>query len=129
MYDYEYWLFDDTAEVWSPFLTEDMQETFRVGGYYTAEISQGLRLVAINTPLYYTNNDQVDPNTDAGSVYLRRKKLMRLDPAGMLAWMTSVLDSAVSNGEKVVMSYHIPSGFVAGAGFQFKIVRNISNLL
>lgn len=101
MYPYEYWLYDQTAEIWSDFLDSDMQSTFKLGGYYTHLISPGLRVVALNTALYYSYNTYVNPQ-------------VHTDPAGQLAWMASVMDSAKANGEKVIVIYHVPTGYVGG---------------
>lgn len=106
MWDYEYWLFDYTAEAWSPFLDSTMQATFVKGGYYTTIITPGLRLVAVNTALYYDKNLEVDPT-------------IHTDPAGQIAWLTGVLTTAKQNNEKVFMIYHVPAGYNAGLTSQF----------
>eukprot|EP01105_Mastigella_eilhardi_P015156 TRINITY_DN3447_c0_g1_i2.p1 TRINITY_DN3447_c0_g1~~TRINITY_DN3447_c0_g1_i2.p1 ORF type:complete len:438 (-),score=132.06 TRINITY_DN3447_c0_g1_i2:32-1315(-) len=106
MYDYEYWLYDRTADTWSEYLSTDMQATFRKGGYYTTLITTGLRVIALNTAVLYYHNNFVNPANDS-------------DPAGMFAWAKQVLDTAVANDEKVMMIYHIPVGFMSGVQCQF----------
>ncbi|KAH3762334.1 sphingomyelin phosphodiesterase acid-like 3 [Pelomyxa schiedti] len=111
MYDYEYWLYDETAVAWSPFLDSNMQATFKQGGYYTKLISTGFRLVALNTAMYFTENDYIDPNIHS-------------DPAGMMEWVDGILATAKANGERVLMIYHIPPGYNAGMLCQFYNVYN-----
>lgn len=66
MYDYEYWLYEDAANIWSSFLADDMKETFISGGFYTTLLTTGLRIIALNTVLYCNSNNQVDPETNTG---------------------------------------------------------------
>ena len=79
MYDYEYWLYDGTAEIWSNYLDAEMQETFKSGGFYTTVITTGLRLVALNTVLYEHANNYVNESTPGISaiVFLLIKILAR----------------------------------------------------
>ena len=56
------------------------------GGYYTLKTPHGIRIVALNTNLYYTSNKQVDNETD---------------PADQLYWLNQTLSQAMRNHEKV----------------------------
>ncbi|NWR59894.1 ASM phosphodiesterase, partial [Bucorvus abyssinicus] len=42
------WLYDAMAEAWQGWLPPDALDTLRVGGFYTAQVWPGLRLVALN---------------------------------------------------------------------------------
>ena len=59
------------------------------GGYYTLTTRTGVRVIALNTNMYYK-----DPLTK----YLE-------DPADQLAWLDDQLTAAASNNEKVSSGY------------------------
>lgn len=61
------------------------------GGYYTSLIRPGLRLIALNTNLYYTRNRLAQNFTDSD------------DPAGQVNWFNDTLAAAVRNKEKVTL--------------------------
>lgn len=56
------------------------------GGYYTVKTKHGLRIVALNTNLYYTSNKAI---------------LNELDPADQLQWLNTTLFQAKTNNDKV----------------------------
>lgn len=56
------------------------------GAYYTIKTQHGLRVIALNTNLYYTSNKAI---------------LKSSDPADQLAWLNSTLSHARNNQEKV----------------------------
>lgn len=90
------WVFDIAAEDWMRWLPEDTKETILKGGYYTVSPQSGFRIVALNSNVCYTYNwwnffDEIDP-------------------FGQLKWLVEVLVQAESNGEKVHILSHIPSG-------------------
>lgn len=93
-------IYNHTAEMWREWIGEEEQmENFRKGGYYTRLIPtqscQTLRMVVLNTNLYYTS--------DKATTGMK-------DPTGQLRWFRSVLDSARSQDEKVIVAAHIPPG-------------------
>lgn len=65
--------------------------------FYTELIRPGLRLVALNTPLYYSLNFLVDHYVP--------------DPSGQLAWLRGTLEAARKAREFVYVSTHIPLGY------------------
>ena len=60
--------------------------TFLLGGYYTVKTRHGIRIVAVNTNLYYIPNRQV---------------LNETDPAGQFKWLNETLAHAREKQEKV----------------------------
>lgn len=59
---------------------------FDTGAYYTLKTPTALRIVGLNTNLYYTSNKQVD-NID--------------DPADQFVWLENVLKYSNISAEKV----------------------------
>ncbi|XP_078449946.1 cyclic GMP-AMP phosphodiesterase SMPDL3A isoform X1 [Lampetra planeri] len=94
-------LYDRVADMWSGWLTEESQALFRKAGFYTqlvpgARSSAALRVVSLNTNLYYTPNHQT---------------LGLPDPGGQLAWLRDVLSLARHHQEKVYVVAHVPPGY------------------
>ena len=56
------------------------------GGYYTVKTAQGIRIVALNTNLYYTSNKQAANESD---------------PSDQFRWLNQTLSTAQQNQEKV----------------------------
>ncbi|KAH9491715.1 Acid sphingomyelinase-like phosphodiesterase 3b [Bulinus truncatus] len=69
----------------------------KTGGFYAVKlkVNPKIRLLALNTNLYYTS-DKLTPNIS--------------DPVGQFAWMENQLKEAKSNGEKVILTGHVPPG-------------------
>ncbi|CAG5119836.1 unnamed protein product [Candidula unifasciata] len=87
-------IYDQVSEMWENWISNQTQvEQFRQGGYYVARIAPKLRLLALNTNLYYTNN-KLTANVS--------------DPAGQMAWLDDQLKDARSKGDKVIVTGHIP---------------------
>ena len=59
---------------------------FFTGGYYTVKSVSGLRILALNTNLYYTS-DKVTAGIP--------------DPADQFRWMEHVLNNSLANNEMV----------------------------
>jgi len=91
-----FYIYDYAAEQWKDFLQPSSLKTVRQGGYYTELIEPGLRLVVVNTAMYFIAN------------FFFNKTLV--DPGGQLAWMRTVLQQAKDNGELVFVAAHIPPG-------------------
>nr|XP_032808958.1 acid sphingomyelinase-like phosphodiesterase 3a [Petromyzon marinus] len=93
-------LYDRVADMWSGWLTEESQALFRKAGFYTQLVrgasSAALRVVTLNTNLYYTPN---------------RQTLGLPDPGGQLAWLREVLSLARRHQEKVYVVAHVPPGY------------------
>lgn len=89
-------IYNRTAQMWSHWIEEPEQlDNFRKGGYYSRKTAQGLRILALNTNLYYTSNKETKGNKD---------------PSDQLQWMRAVLQKAKTDNEKVLVTAHIPPG-------------------
>lgn len=67
-------------------------------GYYTAQLTDGLRLIALNTVIYSRHFK----NVDGGN---------QLDYGNdQMSWLGQALDSAKAAGDKVYIAIHIPPG-------------------
>ncbi|KAL3857501.1 hypothetical protein ACJMK2_012167 [Sinanodonta woodiana] len=89
-------IYNMTLLLWETWINDSSQlENFRKGGYYTVK-RNNIRIIAMNTNLYYTG-DQLTVNVS--------------DPADQFAWLDSVLTQAVTNNEKVIITGHVPPGF------------------
>ncbi|XP_064596445.1 acid sphingomyelinase-like phosphodiesterase 3b [Liolophura sinensis] len=83
----------------------NFRRTFRKGGYYSSLIRPGLRLISLNTNLYYTRNRLALNFTDM------------TDPAGQFKWLNDTLAAAVRTKEKVIVIAHISPGLKGYEGF------------
>ncbi|KAL4233328.1 Acid sphingomyelinase-like phosphodiesterase 3b [Mactra antiquata] len=89
-------LYNETWIRWKDWINDPSQEdNFRKGGYYSIKTSHGLRIVALNTILYYTSNKAI---------------LNEVDPADQLQWLNTTLYNAKMNKDKVLVTAHIPFG-------------------
>jgi len=89
------WLYGNQSMWWQHSIGE-YAKTAEYGGFYTALIAPGLRLVSFNTGFYMQDN-----------MWLQAQDKDR-DMGGQLAWLTSVLDQARSLNETVYLIYHVP---------------------
>lgn len=80
-------------------LPMDAWATFERGGYYSFPLSKSIRLVCLNTILWYTANKGPRPAPD--------------DP--QMAWLQDQLEDAKRQGQKVFISAHIGPGYFARA--------------
>ncbi|KAJ3449847.1 sphingomyelin phosphodiesterase [Anaeramoeba flamelloides] len=94
------WLAEITQGI-SPILNPEQTETFLKGGYYS-QVIEGLRVVIMNTVLYYKNNK-----------YTRHSEG---DPSDQYLWITSQIDEAYENNEKVLFVGHVPPGYAERFG-------------
>ncbi|XP_039913150.1 sphingomyelin phosphodiesterase [Hirundo rustica] len=88
------WLYDAMAEAWQEWLPPAALRTLRAGGFYTAQVWPGLRLVSLNMNFCSQANFWLLINAT--------------DPAGQLQWLMGVLADAERDGEKVHIIGHIP---------------------
>ncbi|XP_027529504.1 LOW QUALITY PROTEIN: sphingomyelin phosphodiesterase-like [Neopelma chrysocephalum] len=88
------WLYDAMAEAWRGWLPPTALRTLRAGGFYTAQVWPGLRLVSLNMNFCSQANFWLLINAT--------------DPAGQLQWLMGVLADAERDGEKVHIIGHIP---------------------
>ncbi|XP_074657493.1 sphingomyelin phosphodiesterase-like [Tubulanus polymorphus] len=90
------WLYSEIDQSWSHWLLDSTRRTILYGGYYTALVKPGLRVVSLN--MNYCNNQ---------NWWLL---LNSTDPAQELQWLVDVLQHAENNHEKVHIIGHIPNG-------------------
>lgn len=82
--------------MWTPWLPSDALATAKAAGFFAAPVPglPGLRIVSLNTMLMLTGNPSTSNRTD--------------DIAGQCAWFESVLATARSAGEHVLVIGHVP---------------------
>jgi len=91
-----YFVYEAAAKAWADFLRPESLKTIRKGGYYTELIEPGLRIMVVNTPLYFIGNLAFPKTVE--------------DPGNQFAWMRDVLKKAKDAGEHVFVATHIPPG-------------------
>ncbi|KAI7793261.1 sphingomyelin phosphodiesterase [Triplophysa rosa] len=91
-----HWLYDTMAEEWAPWLPAGALKTIRHGGFYTAEVQPGLRVVSLNMNFCARENFWLMVNST--------------DPADQLQWLVHILQESENKGEKVHIIGHIPPG-------------------
>ncbi|XP_053402457.1 acid sphingomyelinase-like phosphodiesterase 3b isoform X2 [Mercenaria mercenaria] len=90
-------IYNATYLIWKSWINDTSQDAnFLKGGYYTVLTASGIRIVAMNSNMYYVK--------DTATVNLE-------DPADQFAWLDSVLTNASTNNEKVILTGHVPPGF------------------
>ncbi|XP_061175715.1 acid sphingomyelinase-like phosphodiesterase 3b [Saccostrea echinata] len=95
-------LYNRTLAQWKSWINDVQQEdNFRKGAYYTVKASSGIRILALNTNLYYTS-DKITAGIP--------------DPADQFAWMEEVLNTSRANNEKVLVTGHVPPGMAPPLG-------------
>ncbi|XP_033846345.1 acid sphingomyelinase-like phosphodiesterase 3a [Periophthalmus magnuspinnatus] len=85
------------SRLWAPWLQEGALRTFQQGGFYSQVARPGLRIISLNTILYYGPN-RVTQNSS--------------DPAGQFTWLLRTLEDAERDREKVYVIAHVPVGFL-----------------
>ncbi|KAM4522352.1 cyclic GMP-AMP phosphodiesterase SMPDL3A [Odontesthes bonariensis] len=90
-------IYKAAAELWKPWLQTEALLTLSQGGYYSQLVKPGLRLVSLNTILYY-GPDKVTSNMT--------------DPAGQFEWLENTLEKAAGSLERVYIIAHVPVGYL-----------------
>ncbi|KAL1509128.1 hypothetical protein ABEB36_003916 [Hypothenemus hampei] len=90
------WLYQLIADEFFEYLDETAKKDILIGGYYSASPRKGLRIIALNSNIAYTENWWLIKND--------------VDPANQLAWLVKTLKQAENNDEIVHILAHIPSG-------------------
>ncbi|XP_058535213.1 acid sphingomyelinase-like phosphodiesterase 3a isoform X2 [Ochotona princeps] len=90
-------VYDAVANLWGPWLDEEAILTLRKGGFYTQKATTNLRIISLNTNLYYS------PNVVT---------LNKTDPANQFEWLENTLNNSQKNGEKVYIIAHVPVGYL-----------------
>ncbi|XP_063299529.1 acid sphingomyelinase-like phosphodiesterase 3a [Pelobates fuscus] len=123
-------IYTAVAEYWKPWLNEEALVTLRKGGYYSqiyksSQTAQSLRIISLNTNLYYSPN---------------KVTVNMTDPADQFEWLEETLKASRQNNEKVYVIAHVPVGFLPFAAFTtamrvnfnerlVKIFRNYSDVI
>lgn len=90
-------IYKAAAELWADWLQPDALLTLSNGGFYSQLVKPGLRVVSLNTILYYGPN-KVTANMS--------------DPAGQYEWLEKTLEQAAHNMEKIYIIAHVPVGYL-----------------
>ncbi|KAG7508509.1 acid sphingomyelinase-like phosphodiesterase 3a [Solea senegalensis] len=90
-------IYKAAAELWKPWLQTEALLTLSQGGFYSQLVKPGLRVVSLNTILYYGPNKVTSNMTD---------------PAGQFQWLEKTLDKADQSLEKVYIIAHVPVGYL-----------------
>ncbi|XP_005487813.1 cyclic GMP-AMP phosphodiesterase SMPDL3A isoform X2 [Zonotrichia albicollis] len=95
-------VYNAVADFWKPWLNDEAIHTFRKGGFYTqlfesSNSHQPLRIISLNTNLYYSPN-KVTVNIT--------------DPANQFAWLEDILETSSQKQEKVYIIGHVPVGYL-----------------
>ncbi|XP_070705717.1 cyclic GMP-AMP phosphodiesterase SMPDL3A [Pempheris klunzingeri] len=85
------------AQLWKPWLETEALLTLSQGGFYSQLVKPGLRVVSLNTILYYGPNNVTANETD---------------PAGQFKWLKKTLEKAAQSLEKVYIIAHVPVGYL-----------------
>ncbi|KAJ8270738.1 hypothetical protein GJAV_G00118680 [Gymnothorax javanicus] len=90
-------IYQAVSKLWEPWLQPDALLTFRKGGFYSQVISPNLRLVSLNTNLYYSPN---------------KVTVNMTDPAGQFEWLEDTLETCRQSNEKAYIIAHVPIGYL-----------------
>ncbi|RUS80810.1 hypothetical protein EGW08_011431, partial [Elysia chlorotica] len=89
-------IYREVGGMWEDWISSQGQvDRFEKGGFYakTLDAAPKVRVLALNTNLYFTSND---------------KTAEMADPGGQFAWLEQQLKDARSNGHKVIITGHVP---------------------
>ncbi|OAR03115.1 hypothetical protein LLEC1_05371 [Akanthomyces lecanii] len=93
------WVYDAIVKKWASWIGDTAkQEVLDIGAYSTKYPNGNLRVISLNTNMYYRFNF---------AVYQQK---MLQDPNGQLAWLVKELDKAEKAGENVYIIGHMPMG-------------------
>lgn len=81
----------------------DQEKTFQKGGYYAVDV-EGIKIIVVNTNLYLTLNKCTQNMTG--------------DLADQFSFISSQMDAAQKNGQRVLVHGHVPPGFSELTGDQ-----------
>ncbi|XP_056283495.1 acid sphingomyelinase-like phosphodiesterase 3a [Pseudoliparis swirei] len=85
------------ARLWRPWLRPAALLTLSRGGFYSQLARPGLRVLSLNTVLYYGPDHATHNQTD---------------PAGQFQWLEETLEEAARSLEKVYIIAHVPVGYL-----------------
>ncbi|XP_035277832.1 acid sphingomyelinase-like phosphodiesterase 3a [Anguilla anguilla] len=90
-------IYQAVAKLWEPWLQPEALPTLRRGGFYSLVILPKLRLVSLNTNLYYSPN---------------KVTVNMTDPAGQFEWLEATLETCRQSDEKAYIIAHVPIGYL-----------------
>ncbi|KAM8832813.1 cyclic GMP-AMP phosphodiesterase SMPDL3A isoform 2-T2 [Spinachia spinachia] len=90
-------IYQAAAQLWKPWLQPDALRTLSRGGFYSQLVKPGLRVLSLNTILYYGPDRATENATD---------------PAGQFQWLEATLRDAARRREKVYVIAHVPVGYL-----------------
>lgn len=116
------WLYNLAANLWSgwtgPVAASSIE---KIGAYSTKYANGNIRVISLNTNMYYKLNFYLYQST------------MQQDPNGQLKWLVSELDAAEKAGENVYIIGHMPmgdsDGFRDGSNYFDQIVNRYSSTI
>ncbi|XP_054161834.1 sphingomyelin phosphodiesterase-like [Oppia nitens] len=117
------WLYETLADnYWHQWIgtSEANRKSFTTGGYYSAMINKGLKIVVLNNNICQHRNYWIAYSP--------------VDPDGQLQWLIDQLDSAESDGIYAMIITHVPpyeyrDCYLAWTDNYFRIVERYEHLL
>jgi len=91
-----FFVYDFVRKNWGDFLSPQSLENARKNQYYSERVLPGLRIVAVNTAMFFCANALIPFNTQ--------------DPGDQNAWLRAELEDARNAGDKVFLIAHVPFG-------------------
>nr|UBK24972.1 phospholipase C [Mariannaea pinicola] len=93
------WVYDLLSGLWSQWIsTEAKADSEKLGAYSTKYPGGNLRIISLNTNMYYREN------------YWLYRKTMIQDPSNQISWLVNELEAAETAGERVYIIGHMPLG-------------------
>lgn len=93
------WLYDTLSSSWTRWVGAHAADKAKEFGAYSTKYPAGnLRIISLNTNLYYVHN------------YWLYEEPMEKDPSGQLGWLVNELDAAEKTGERVYIMGHMALG-------------------
>lgn len=116
------WLYSLLSSDWSAWIgPSSVTSESAFGGYSVQYGNTKLRIISINTNMYYAQN------------YWLYEEPMEKDPSGQLAWLVNELQAAETAGERAYIIGHMPMGssdaFHDGSNYFDQIVNRYSNTI
>lgn len=93
------WIYNLLSSIWTRWTGSQTANTIsQIGAYSTKVPGRNLRIISINTNLYYKMN------------FWMYQRKMEVDPDGQFTWLVGELDAAEKAGERVYIIGHMPMG-------------------
>ncbi|KAK5993465.1 mRNA degradation protein [Cladobotryum mycophilum] len=116
------WLYDALQAQWGRWVEpQEFAEIHATGAYSSKYPGGNLRIISLNTNLYYRMN-----------FWMYQPKVDK-DPNGQIQWLVKELDAAEKSGERVYIIGHTPLGekdaFIAAANYFDQVVNRYSSTI